>query len=107
MLSVNEKSPLFMTMNFKDELDAPLVPSTVEWRLDDKTNGVEIVPWTNLPGPADTMTMVIPGDNNVIDDADHIQELHAFGLRLDDGLAGEAYQELLYNVLNLIGPSGA
>lgn len=106
MLSVREKSPLFMTMNFKDELDAPLIPSKVEWRLDDKTNNTEIVPWTNLASPAATMSVVIPGDNNTIEDETHVKEIQAFGLRLDDGLPGEAHQELLYNVLNLIGATG-
>lgn len=96
-----------MTMNFRDELDAPLIPNTVEWRLDDKTNNTEIVPWTVVPTPAATMTLTIPGDNNTIEDETHVKEMQIFGLRLDDGLPGEAHQELLYNVLNLVGPTGA
>ncbi len=103
-LAVNEKSPLFMTMVFKDELDAPLVPTTVDWRLDDKTNGTEVVPWTSLPSPASTMTFTIPGDNNTIEDETHVKELQVFGIRVDDGLPGEAHSELIYNVVNLIGP---
>ncbi len=106
MLSVNEKSPVFMTMSFKDELDVPLIPSTVDWRLDDKTNNEEIQPWTSIPTPSATMTLTVPGDDNVINDEANIKEEHVFGIRVDDGLPGEAYSELLYNVVNLIGPIG-
>ena len=106
-INVNEKSPLFMTMVFEDELKDPLIPNTVEWRLDDKTNNTEVVPWTNLPSPASTMNVTIPGDNNTIEDEAHVAEQQIFGIRVDVGLAGEAHSEFLYNVLNLQGPTGA
>lgn len=96
-----------MTMVFKDEDDAPLIPSTVDWRLDDKTNNEEIQPWTSLPAPASTMTFSVAGDKNVINDETNVKEMHVFGIRVDEGLPGEAYSELLYNVVNLIGPVGA
>jgi len=105
MLTVNEKSPIFMTVNFTDENGAPLVPTSVDWRLDDMTNNTEIVPWTVFAGPASTMTLTILGSNNVIDNQVHVKELHVFGIRVDDGLPGEGYSELSYNVLNLIGPT--
>ncbi len=106
MLLVNEKSPLRMTMVFTDFDGDPLVPTTVEWRLDDKTNDAQVVPWTVLASPADTMTVVIPADNNIIADEVNVKELQIFGVRVDDGLAGEAHTEYAYNVLNLSGPTG-
>ncbi len=93
-----------MTMVFTDEDNLPLVPSTVDWRLDDKTNDVEVVAWTSLAGPASTMVITVPGSNNLIDDEEHVVEKHTFGVRVDDGLVGEAYAELTYNVANLSGP---
>ena len=106
MISVNEKSPLFMTMVFKDELGAALVPTTVEWRLDDKTNGTEVVAWTSIASPASTMTFTIPPDNNAIEDETNVSETQIFGIRVDDGLASEAHEEFEYSVLNLTGPTG-
>ncbi len=106
MIAVNEKSPLFMTMTFEDETGAPLTPTTVEWRLDDKTNGVEVVPWTSLPSPSSTMNVTVPGADNAIADEAHVQELQIFGIRVDNGQPGEGHAELAYNVLNLSGPTG-
>lgn len=106
MLSVNEKSPVRMTMVFTDFDGSPLIPATVEWRLDDLTNGAEVVGWTNLPGPTSTMTVIVPGSDNVIDDAENVKEVQLFGVRVDDGLAGEGHSEFAYNVANLKGPVG-
>lgn len=103
-LAVNEKSPVFMTMKFTDEVGDDLIPTTVEWRLDDHTNDTEVVPWTNLPAPAAIMTVTIPGNDNTIEDEDHVKEIQIFGVRVDDGLAGEGHSELIYNVINLTGP---
>ncbi len=107
MLSVNEKSPLFMTVVFTDQNGDPLVPTTVEWRLDDKTKGVEVRDWTNMPSPASTMTVTIPGSDNTIDDEAHVSEVMAFGIRVDSTLPGEAHTEFQYNLINLTGPTGA
>ncbi len=108
MLSVNEKSPVFMTLTFKDENGADLVPTTVDWRLDDIVDGIktEIVAWTSLSSPASTMNVTVPGSDNDITDETHVSERKAFGVRVDDGLAAEGYAESQYNVLNLHGPSG-
>ena len=105
--TVNEKSPLFMAIVFKDENGAALVPSTVEWRLDDLELGAEIVAWTLLPSPASIMSVIIPSSNNVINDETMVRERRAFGIRVNSTLAAEAHEEFQYHVLNLTGPSGA
>lgn len=102
---VNEKSPLYMTILLKDEVGDPLTPSTVEWRLDDH-DCVEIVAWTMIPAPTATLTVVIPGDKNLIQDETHVKERRIFGVRVNNALASEAHGEFIYNVLNLVGPSG-
>jgi len=106
MLTVNEKSPVIMIMVFTDELGAPLIPNTVHWRLDDITNDIEIVPWTLLASPASTMSVTIPGSNNTIEDESRTEEIHIFGVRVDDTLPGEAHAESEYIVKNLKGPTG-
>jgi hypothetical protein len=106
MLTVNEKSPVQMTMVFTDFDGSPLIPTTVEWRLDNRTEDTQIVDWTALGSPASTMTVTVPGSNNVIADDTHAREVMIFGVRLDSGLAGEAHSQHAYNVKNLKGPSG-
>jgi len=104
--TVNEKSPLFMTVEFKDETGSPLIPTTVEWRLDDKETNTEIVDWTNLPSPAATMTVIIPATNNEIVNEAKVREERMFGVRANVGMGAEAHAEFQYHVLNLTGPSG-
>lgn len=105
-LSVNEKSPIYFTITFKDEVGDPLIPSTVEWRLDDRTNHVELVAWTSIPAPASTMNFTVAGENNVISDEDNVREEQIFGIRVDNTLPGEGHQEFTYRVVNLRGPTG-
>lgn len=104
---VNEKSPLFMTMIFKDEFKAPLIPATLEWRLDDMETDppTEVVPWTSIPSPAATTLFTIPGSKNLIGDPKNIQEGKMFGLRVNDTLTNEAHAQFAYHVLNITGPS--
>jgi hypothetical protein len=105
--TVNEKSPLHMTVGFKDEDGNPLVPTTAEWRLDDRETDTQIVDWTNMPTPAASMAVVIPGAEHVIVDEDKVREKRTFGIRANGGLAAEAFQEYHYHVLNIYGTSGA
>ncbi len=93
-------------MVFEDEFKLPLIPTTVDYRIDDRTNGVLIVDWTALPSPAATMNFTIPGDKNTVEDESHVKEVQIFGVRVDEGLPGEGHSELIYNVLNLTGPLG-
>ncbi len=95
-----------MTLEFKDAAGVPLTPSTVEWRVDDLTNSAEVRAWTALGGISDTMTVIVTGADNVITKDKHVKEVQLFGIRVDDGLAGEGHAELEYNVLNLKGPTG-
>ena len=105
--TVNEKSPLYMTMAFTDENGDPLVPSTVEWKLDDIEQQSEIVPWTSLGGLAAIMNVVIPSANNAIVTETSVREERMFSVRVNDGLLAEAHEQFQYHVLNLYAPSGA
>lgn len=105
--TVNEQSPLCITLTFTDENGDPLVPSTVEWRLDDMELDTEVVAWTNLITMASTMAMTIPADNNVIVDETKIREARMYGVRINNTMQSEAHAQFKYHVLNLIGPSGA
>ncbi len=103
--TVNEQSPLRVTVSFKDEDGAPLIPATVDWRLDDMEINAEVVPWTSLPSPAASMNVTIPASNNLIVDQTSVREERMFGVRADDGLGSEAHAQFQYHVLNLTGPT--
>ncbi len=105
--TVNEKSPLYITVIFKNEDGDSLVPTTVDWRLDDRESDSEIVDWTSLGTPAASMSLVLEASNNLIVSESSTRERRALGIRVDDGLSTEAHQEFQYYVQNLLGPTGA
>lgn len=94
-------------MIFTDENGDPIVPTTVDYQIFDRTNDTEVVPWTALPSPTSTMNFIVTGDRNAIEDESHVKEIQIFGIRVDNNLAGEGYSEIIYNVLNLEAPIGA
>ena len=104
--TVNERSPLYMTVVFKDENDTPLIPTTVEWRLDDLELDQEIVGWTALGSPAASMSVIIPAGNNIIVNETKVREARMFGIRINQGLSSEANAEFKYHVLNLNSTAG-
>jgi len=105
--TVNEQSPLCMTLTFTDENGDPLIPTTVEWRLDDVELDIEVVAWTGLVSMAAIMNMTIPADNNVIEDESKVREARMYGIRINNTMASEAHAQFKYHVINLVGPSGA
>ena len=104
--TVNEKSPLCVSIAFKDEDGDALTPYSVEWRLDDLETDTEIVDWTALVSPASTMEVIILASNNLIVDETNVREARMFGVRINEGLDSEAHQEFKYHVINLKGATG-
>ena len=106
--TVNEKSMLCITLSFKDCEGLPLVPATVEWRLDDTKNSTELVDWTALTGTMEsTMKMVVPASNNTIVDETNNREPRILGIRINVGLDSEAHDQYKYHIINLTGTLSA
>lgn len=100
--TVNEKSPYRVSMAFTDFDDQPVAPTSVDWRLEDE-DGNELKSWTALGGPAANMSVVVGGSFHVISDDNRTKEGRVFGVRIDDGLSTEGYEEFHYQVMNLHG----
>ena len=105
--TVNEKSPLYVTVNFWDENGDPLIPTKAEWRLDDRETEVIIQDWKDMPTPAASMSVTIPGSDNAIVTETNVREERTFSIRANGGLPAEAHQEFQYHVINLYAPLGA
>lgn len=99
---IKEGSANFLTITFKNEDDTLIVPTTVDWRIDNKTAGVEILDWASLT-PASSILQTISGLLNVLTSQDSVHELFVVTIRADDGLATQAFQSHHYRVKNLYG----
>ena len=103
---ITEGSALFLKFTFKDETNVPIVPSTIEWRVDNVTNPhspVEVLTWANVPVPASSVDVQIAGTDNGITDQDKVFELREVTVRVDNTLSTQATQHKRYRVKNLEG----
>lgn len=101
--TVNEKSPLRLTIACTDYDGNPLAPSTLEWRLDSGEDGTQLVDWTNVPGPTETTNVILGATDHAIVDQTKVREARIFGVRVDNGLATEAHEQYQYHVINMLG----
>jgi len=99
-LSINEQSAVYVTLTFTDEDERAMVPTSADWRLDDKPTDTEIVDWTALT-PAASIDLIIPGANNTMITPGSSSEIHVLTIRMNGGLDTEAYEEYEYTVVNL------
>lgn len=102
MLKVNELSPVFITVTFRDETGALITPTTVDWRLDDISNKNEILDWAPLT-PSNPLSFTVPATANAVADVSRSEEIKEVVIRADDGLAGEAHTPHRYTVINIQG----
>jgi hypothetical protein len=103
---VNEGSAAFFTFTFTDEAGDPVVPITVDWRLDDITDGdhtpTQIADWASLT-PASSVSLTSPGSNQDILDSTHNREERVLTVRIDEGQNTQAYEKHYFRVKNLHG----
>lgn len=102
MTKVNEKSPIFITVTFKDETGALITPTTVDWRLDDISNKSEISDWAALT-PSNPLSFTIPPASNSIIDVSRLEEIKEVVIRTDNTLVGESHTPHRYTVINIQG----
>ncbi len=101
---VKELSSLFLTFSFTDEVGDPVVPTTVDWRVDnvnDPHNPVEVTGWTAVAGMDTSVAIQIPGSSNNISDQELGHEDRLITVRMDSTLSTQAYQDKEYLIQNL------
>lgn len=99
--TVREKSPFIIDMAFTDAAGDPVVPTTVDYRVDNMSAGIQAQDWTTAGTPAASMSFTIAGSLHLIADEDNISERFRVTVRIDNGLPSEAYRDMPYKVINL------
>ena len=102
LFAVNEGSAIFLTFGFKSESGSPTIPTTVEWRLDNKTADLEAADWASIV-PDQTVNLTVPGSLHVIQDAENISELFEVTVRVNAGQPTQAHATKEYRVMNIHG----
>jgi len=101
---VNENSTLFLTFTFTDEVGDPVVPTSIDWRvdnIDDPHNPVQILDWAVVGVPAASVGIQVPAAQNGITDQTNVLEKRVVTVRMNDGLSSEAHDSKNYLIKNL------
>jgi hypothetical protein len=65
-IETNEKTTLLITVTFRDESRELIVPSTVEYRIDDIHSKTMIRNWTSLTPTDSTMDIEVTDEENAL-----------------------------------------
>jgi len=101
---INELSSLFLTFSFTDEIGDPVVPNSIDWRVDnvnDPHAPVEVLDWASVAVPASAVSVQIPGASNSISDATKNKEKRLVTVRMNSALSTQAFDDKPYIIRNL------
>jgi hypothetical protein len=98
---INENTTLTLLMAFEDEEEAAVIPTSVEYRIDDVASGDEILDWTTFTPSAATHNLVITAAQNAILDGTLAKEKKRVSFKVAYGIDKEATDEYIYAVRNL------
>ncbi len=91
----NEGSSIDLELTHLNKDKVLLAPTTLDYRIDDLTNDVEVLDWTNVGAPGSTNTITITGVQNTLAGRDQGVELRQVSTRTTDS-SGNPSQELFH-----------
>lgn len=81
---------------------AAAIPTSIQYRIDCKTTGTEILDWTTVSA-ASSFTIAVTGTYNAIQSDSNDYEWKQVTVMVDEGLATQHRQTCRYRVENLYG----
>lgn len=103
--TVNEQSGFTLTARVWDDTNdtwVAQIPTSLRYRVDDATRGVELLGWTTLT-PAASSSIAVPSSANVITDGLQPNEKRVLQVQANAGLSTQYSETYHYRVTNLIG----
>jgi hypothetical protein len=105
MLTISEQSRQKFAVSFKDEDYQPFVPTTIRYRLDDKTDDrtTVILDWTLVDIPDSRIEILIPSSANAILNDQNAYETRVLTIQSDYGTDNQLTEDETYRIRNLQG----
>jgi hypothetical protein len=104
---VTEKSDCFLQATYSDIYGKGYIPQDVQYRIDDVTNDVEILPWTSYTtqatadNPSDTIQ--IPASLNTLQSQNNSQELRQVIVKVTAPGGASRNDPIYYSIINRQG----
>lgn len=99
MSNFNEGTNLLVTARFADN-GVPVVPTTVHYKLRNKTEDVTIIDWTSVT-PAAEVQINIPAQSVKLEDSEREREVQELTVVADKDLATQVPGTVRWNVINI------
>lgn len=105
MLTIAEQSRQKFAISFKDEDYQPFVPTTIRYRLDDKTDDITtvVLDWQTVDTPDSRIEILIPSSANAILNDQNAYETRVLTIQSDYGTDNQLTEDETYRVRNLSG----
>ena len=105
MLIIAEQSRQKFAVSFKDEAYQPFVPTTIRYRLDDKTDDqtTVILDWQPVTPTDSRIEIMIPSSANAILNDRNVYETRVLTIQSDFGTDNQLSEDETYRVRNLQG----
>jgi len=99
---INDGSECYVDAEFFDVNGDPYVPSSLEYRVDDLTNGISVLPWTPI-SVAQEVTITLPTTVNTMNAQSPRRERRQFLLQV--GIPGGTFQfvDTTYALVRRVG----
>jgi hypothetical protein len=93
--NINELSACFATCECLDEQKQPFAPAILRYKVDDVSNGINVVPYTTIPGAASIAKVTISSAQNAMNAASELQETRrvTFEVTAPGGNVAYPYQD--------------
>lgn len=104
MLTISEGSRQKFAVSFKDEDYQPFLPTSIRYRLDDKTDDITtvILDWQTIT-PDYRVEITIPSSANAILNDQNVYETRVLTIQSDYGTDNQLSEDETYRVRNLKG----
>jgi len=99
--SFNELSEVTVTAESFDASGNPYTPANARYKVNDCRTDSELIAWTTIAVPAQSMDIVIPGSANAIIGDRRREEEKVITVNTDNGLSSAHYEDYRYKIRNL------
>jgi hypothetical protein len=98
-------SACLVNASFVDTTDAPLIPSALQYRIDDVVSGAEILGWTTVT-PAAAVQVTVSATQNAMVSNSACSETHQVAFAITDPSGnGPFYARCLFDLLRIPEPT--
>lgn len=100
MANFKEGTNLRVTVNFSSN-GAPVVPTTIHYKLRNDTEDVTVIDWTAVGVPAAEIEIDIPAQSVKIEDSERQREVQELTVVADKDLPTQVPDYVRWNVINI------